>query len=815
MMVGSQLVGRDRELRLLEESLEECLGGRGALIVIAGEAGIGKSRLIEEFGKLATRRGVRVIVGRCVPGTQAPYLPFQDALSFQREVHGRELGLRTWLVGPPDFQSTVDSQKFTLDPESESGRTMYAALDFFRKISEKKPLMVLLEDVHWADSASIRLLHLLARNSRDTRNLFIASYRPEDLVSESEGKPHPLLESLRIMRREGIVHEIELDRLNLDELRSVVEGLLGGPAEAELFEKVYRESGGNPLFAVEITRLLVQTKSIALRNNRWKTVGQIGAELPPTIREVVLRRVERLQNEQRRLLECASVIGERFDPEILGKALETTKLDVLETLDIIERESQLISALESVYRFSHEKVRQAIYDHVSRPRRKELHRIIGEILEKNPAREGLQSQISVHFYNSGDATKCVKYSLSAGQESLARFALQEALSHFGRVLELVKDNPLLLEQRLQALEGTGDCLQKLVIDDLGRSNYEALAELCKTPKEKARVFRKLAFSVFGAYEFPRATEILDLAENQGEIDVIEAGRVKSLRGYIAWNTGLTTEASKYAQAAEEIFRKNGALQELADTLIQESEILLSTGHIHEALEKTEEALGIYSRIQNPLGEFGAAFHLGDLYFHMGRSEEALESYAKAKQVGSRLGLQKMQRLRLFQALVYISIDDVDSAMREVVSGLEMASETQSSFYIAAHKALLALCQVHRGRLEEAERNLREASEASNNVTTAERTPLRSYMASVQGEWHAARKEWDLCNERFKEAIELFRPMAFGTLFEAIARARFGVVLAKQGRAAAAREQYDMATALYQALGNTAQIERITKVASAV
>src|SRR5713101_952730 len=123
MMVGSQLVGRDRELRLLEESLEECLGGRGALIVIAGEAGIGKSRLIEEFGKLATRRGVRVIVGRCVPGTQAPYLPFQDALSFQREVHGRELGLRTWLVGPPDFQSTVDSQKFTLDPESESGRT--------------------------------------------------------------------------------------------------------------------------------------------------------------------------------------------------------------------------------------------------------------------------------------------------------------------------------------------------------------------------------------------------------------------------------------------------------------------------------------------------------------------------------------------------------------------------------------------------------------------------------------------------------------------------------------------------------------------
>ena len=409
------LVGREREIRFLQDRLKEAAHGRGSLVLIAGEAGIGKTRLVEEFRNIAVKNGSQVMVGRCAPGAASPYLPFQDAFEHYTGIKSattEQLGIKGWLKGPQLtdtrqlgiakwLKGPDECWKTDLNPKTESERTLHATLDFLRKSAIKRPILMILDDLQWADSASIQLLHFLARNSDGLNVLLVGTYRPEELSIEESGKIHPLLESLRIMRREGICHELHLNGLDREELGLAVEGMLHGQIDDELLQRIVSESEGNPLFAIEVVRLLVQLKSITSQRGVWKALGKGQIDIPSTVREVILRRIEKLRKEQRRLLDCAAVVGEWFDPNVLEQALGLVRLDLLETLDHIDRDSQLVKATDGLYRFSHEKVRRITYEEISFLRRKELHRIVAQVIENRLPDESLYGELSVHFYNAG------------------------------------------------------------------------------------------------------------------------------------------------------------------------------------------------------------------------------------------------------------------------------------------------------------------------------------------------------------------------------------------------------------------------------
>jgi len=826
------LVGRKREIEFLQKLLREAFAGRGTLVLIAGEAGIGKTRLAEEFQKLAAQKGCRVMMGKCVPGALSPYLPFQDALEhyfgaksgvktnrYQRIVESvrraaPELVESTPIVGGI-LKATAafykEYREFDLKPESESERTLHAALEFLRKMSVKQPVLIVLDDLQWADSASVQLLHFLARNSNVLRILLIGIYRPEDILIEEGGKVHPLLESLRIMRREGICHELALDRLAPDELELALEGMLGGQIDAELLHKIASESGGNPLFAVEVVRLLVSIKSIAFQDGVWKTSGHVRIDVPSTVKEVILRRIDRLPREERHLLECAAVVGEWFDPGVLEKALGLPRLNLLENLDTMERNFQLLKASDGLYRFSHEKIRQVTFEEISSARRRELHKIIGQVLEGRLPDESLYGELSVHFCGAGENIKCSKYSLLAGQSCIKRFATIEAIPYFQRVIEGARDDPSLAQERLDALEGLGDANKAMGLFDSAITFYDNFLDLCSNSRDRARVLRKSSECWVPTRKAnpSKALDLLNQAERERGVEVIEMGRIKEIRGVVAAYTGVLSDAERFYSEAEKLFEQVGATEDLAMTLLDFSELYISQGHSKEALEKAKRAEQLFSSLQSLGGELAASFQLGDTYFHLGLVKEALESYARTIDIAEKFGrYSTLFWAHLYRGLVYDSIDDFESAKIEGKKAREYASKTESPYLRTAAIVFPAYCEIRLGRVVEGEKLCREAEGLLESIPMDIHSPLRPFLILVQAELLAAKRDWAASNERFRQSIELFRGAIYGQLYEAWSHACFGKALLKQGLNPEAKEQFAKAALLYEKLGNLTQVQRV-------
>ena len=209
------------------------------------------------------------------------------------------------------------------------------------RIIAEKPTILFIEDMHWADSASLALLHYISRAVASERVLVLATFRSEELSPDAEGHPHPLVEALRLMRREDLFKEIKLPNLNQNSVSALAENMIGESLSPKFAEKLAEESRGNPLFVVESLRMLSEHGSLVQEHGQWRlSVDELG--MPTKIKDIILRRVGALKLNQRRVLDLASVIGEKFNVELLGAVLGQDSLEVLETLNSVAQSSSLV-----------------------------------------------------------------------------------------------------------------------------------------------------------------------------------------------------------------------------------------------------------------------------------------------------------------------------------------------------------------------------------------------------------------------------------------------------------------------------------------
>ncbi len=295
-MVGvvgrGQFIGRDKERETLFSILSRTMMQDGRLVLISGEAGIGKSRLAEEFTRIAGNLNCLCLTGNCLPGIPYPYLPFVEALNKSKKSIldptlipaknglGRLLGSQV-NVCIDDERSTVIDTTWTPD------RIMFSVLEFIENRTKIQPLIIRIEDLQWADSQSIQLLHFLARNAKSMKLMLLGTYRSEELVTESGESRGALFDALRLMRREGLVEEIELKGLSPENVGSLVEGTLGDRVDQNVTKRVVEESEGNPLYAIETTRMLASSEQIIRQNGLWKLIPGTVLMVPDTIREIL------------------------------------------------------------------------------------------------------------------------------------------------------------------------------------------------------------------------------------------------------------------------------------------------------------------------------------------------------------------------------------------------------------------------------------------------------------------------------------------------------------------------------------------------
>ena len=456
-----RFVGRQEELDQLKGALENALSGRGALVMLVGEPGIGKTRLAEEFGVYASLRGAQVLTGRCYEGEAAlPYRPFVEA--FREYVRGRaDTELRGELgEGAPEVAKLVSEvrRRFPdiveappLEADAERLRLFESVSAFVRNAAQANPLVLLLDDLHWADKPSLLMLRYLARGIADQRILIVGAYRDVEL-----DRAHPLSEVIATLRQEQPYQRVLLRGLPEEEVLAFLAAL--EPSEESsagrqaLATALYQETEGNPFFIRAVISHLMEEGKLVREGGRGTTnvtsITELG--IPGGVREVVGRRLSRLSDGCNRMLTLASTMTGGFSWEelkaITGES-EAALLDPLEEALAAQVVQERKRDRAGSYDFTHALIRQTLYEELSTPRRVILHRQIGGALEELHA-DNLEphlAELAHHFYEAapgGDVDKAIDYATRAGDRAVELLAYEEAAGHYETALQALELSPL-------------------------------------------------------------------------------------------------------------------------------------------------------------------------------------------------------------------------------------------------------------------------------------------------------------------------------------------------------------------------------------
>ncbi|MBA2460865.1 MAG: AAA family ATPase [Actinobacteria bacterium] len=444
--VTDSFVGRERELAELERSLEQALGGRGHLVLVDGEAGIGKSLLADEFARRARAAGAHVFWGRSWEAGGAPaYWPWVQALrAYVRDA--RPESLRADLgTGAADIAQLVpELRELVADlpaaaAGAESGGARFRLFDsiagLLRNASRRRPLVIVLDDLHAADEPSLLLLQFLAPQLTETRVVVLGMYRETELEGD-----HPLRPALAEFARAPGTLTLSLAGLTRADVPLLIERISGTHPAEGVSDAIHGETEGNPLFVVEVVRLLVAEGTLHdVGEGRARRVA-----LPAGVREVIDRRLRRLSEDARRLLTLASVLGREFTVDVLAAVSEVRTDAVLDLLDDALA-ARLLTEAPGAYgrlRFSHALVREALYDELSQFLRIRLHRRAGEALEGiYSANVGPHlAELAHHFFKAapgGEVDKALEYGRRAGEQAVNMTAYEEATRLYRMGLELL------------------------------------------------------------------------------------------------------------------------------------------------------------------------------------------------------------------------------------------------------------------------------------------------------------------------------------------------------------------------------------------
>ena len=442
---GFDLAGRAAELESLVGAWKDSAEGRRTVVFISGEPGIGKTRLATETALIAQHQGGLVLGGRCDEELELPFQPFAEALRFQAELDdvppgwfGALASELTRLVPEladhvPDIAPPVRG-----DAESDRQRLFEAVTSWLRTTASSIPVLLVLDDLHWADRPTLLLLRHLVHETVHDALCIVGTYRSTDL-----DRAHPLATMLADLRREGTTTRLAIDGLSAGGVAELLERAAGhelAPEGVELATAVYAETGGNPFFVGEIVRHLVESGALVLRDGRWTsdfTLASVG--LPEGVREVVGRRISHLDDETQKLLSLAAVIGHEFSLPVLAAVAGVDEDEALDRLDRV-RATALVSEVGlDRYRFGHALVRATLLDELTTTRRVRTHRKIAETIETLHAGD-LDAVVNELAYHYGEAAaaepdKAVQYATRAGEHAYASSAADEAARWYGLALE--------------------------------------------------------------------------------------------------------------------------------------------------------------------------------------------------------------------------------------------------------------------------------------------------------------------------------------------------------------------------------------------
>ena len=498
--------GRARDLALVRETVARAKSGTGATIFLAGAGGVGKTRLAQIIADEAARAKFTVAAGRAYPvEAGVPYAVFADAL--QPLIRSLDADQLTVMVrgGVAELSSLFPflgqsagrpSAAFE-DPAEYKTRLFWTFAEFLKSVAKRAPLLLSLDDVHWADSASLELLHFIARQSSDQPIVILCTYNS----AERDGNP-TLRSTERSLHSLGVAHTYTLEPLNAAETLHVVQqtfGMESAAAIAAFAARLYDWTKGNPFFLRETLQALVDSGKVREERGTWTGWQLEHFEVAPTIRDAIAARLDGLSASARQAADVAAVIGTRFTLPHLRAVNRASEEELVGALDELRRNGILAERSDGAvveYDFAHPMFRQALYANLGIGRAKLLHGQVGDSLEAfyDAAALAHADELAYHFARAdlaGRASKAVDYLATAGSSALQRSADREAVNYLTLALELLgyegkaESNPRYLrliadlaraKQRVGEFEEAVRLFGILLTDAAARGDQGAVAE---------------------------------------------------------------------------------------------------------------------------------------------------------------------------------------------------------------------------------------------------------------------------------------------------------------------------------------------------
>jgi DNA-binding SARP family transcriptional activator len=679
---------RRAELDLLQRAFDALHVDQGQIVLLAGEPGIGKTRLAETLAHFAGLSGATVLSARCHEAEGAPaFWPWLQIVrsglkSIPAELLTADLGLEAGPIAQvvPDIRALLPDTPVppALDPDQARFRFFESVTTFLVRLSERHPLVLVVDDLHWADRSSLMLLEFLGDEIAAHRIMLVATYRDADAAGNVA-----LIRALERLNRSRATQRIMLTGFAIRDTAQYGEFIAGRPLPENLVATIYERSNGNPFFLREVVQLLAQEG----RESDPSELGRWGTTVPLGVREAVTLRLSRLSDDARRVLVDATVIGSGFGLELLS-AVSTLSVD--RVLDLLEEAVALGVIAEDSnhpnrFRFTHILVRQTLYESLIVARRARIHARIGDALEQISASSAdpPYAELAHHFYlaaATGEPERALKYLTAAAEQSMARLAYTEAVDQYRRAVEILdrfmperqktQFDVLLMLARAEAAAGeSGDarmhCLRSV---DLARSTGDA--------ERLARAALQLVDVASNLIEWRASDETALLEEALATLppggSSLRARLMSLLAHLLVYDKTqpesltLHTRHEQLARDAIAMARRIGKPELIVDALQTAHDVLWTDENVDERLDLAREHLSLAMETHDPRLELTARAQIIGDFLIKGLTDEAdreLDAYeALATQYHLAFNLWSVTAKRAMRAFTRGDLADSERLM---------------------------------------------------------------------------------------------------------------------------------------------------------
>lgn len=785
------LAGRQREVAILRERLTTTAAGTTAVVLIAGESGSGKSRLLDEAARLALDDGWTVLRGDASDDEgMPPYLPFLEALGRHIRVADTEQlraqagGGSAILAGIlPELSERLGAlpPAYPLPAEQGRLRLFQAVAAMLAAIARDQPVLLMLDDLHWADAASLQLLGHICRDQPHARLLIAGAYRPEDAATNL-----PLERAITDLTRRRVLTVITAGRLPPDAVTRIAVAQLGGPVERDAAGLLFSHSEGNPFFAEELLRGWVESGALTREGGCW-SVRAAAATMPDSIIAAVRARLARLDSMTRDLLRAAAVIGRGFDAELLA----TVTASEIETVEQILLQCAGLRLVEprraTGWSFVHDKIRECLYGEIIPARRVRLHDAIGHALASRADSDGDRrtADLAFHFVRARDTERGPAHALVAAREAMKAYAAEEAMQFYQDASALL---PATDERRPAALFGAGEAAvlagkeqqavtafadARAVWQSAGNIESAALAA-----HGEGRAWARLEQHVAALTAYQQGLTLL------GDRPTVARGELLiDLANLLAVSMGRHTEGVTHAQAALTLAKSLGDRRLEAGAARTVGHLLARMNELPAGLRLMEQALALAQEAGDAVEAAECCAYLTPAYVWAGQPARTWAVLQQRAEFAQRCNdPYQLRHIATSAAVVHVARGEMAKARKSV-------EEARSVVERLASDEPLAFLQFVEGGIASSEGDLVTAVERTTAAVTTFRrmgtAALVWYLGSLALLQHAAgRQEEALVIAAELEGVIAANPSgSIGVMTALLARGALAVAMADRRMAA--------------------------------